>query len=56
MQLHPLDQALNSLSPKDAPHEMPFIIQKEISCIIGKHYPPPMVDHSKAAAMDKRMF
>jgi hypothetical protein len=56
MQLHPLDQTSRSLSPKDAPHEMPFTIQKEIGCIIGKHHPPPMVDRTYTAAMYKRMF
>jgi deoxyribodipyrimidine photo-lyase len=39
-----------------APHEMPKILQKEIGCIIGKHYPPPMIDHAQAAAMYKKMF
>jgi deoxyribodipyrimidine photo-lyase len=39
-----------------APHEMPMILQKEIGCIIGKQYPPPMIDHAQAAAMYKKMF
>jgi len=39
-----------------APHEMPMILQKEIGCIVGKQYPPPMIDHSKAAALYKKMF
>jgi hypothetical protein len=56
MQLHPLDQAIHSVSLKDALYEMPFTIQKEIGCIIGKHYPPPMVDHSQAAALYKTIF
>jgi deoxyribodipyrimidine photo-lyase len=39
-----------------APHEMPLILQKEIGCIIGKQYPPPMIDHALAAATYKKMF
>jgi deoxyribodipyrimidine photo-lyase len=28
------------------PWKMPFVLQKEIGCIIGKDYPVPIVDHS----------
>jgi deoxyribodipyrimidine photo-lyase len=39
-----------------APHEMPPTLQKEIGCVIGKHYPSPIVDHAKMSAEYKRLF
>jgi deoxyribodipyrimidine photo-lyase len=39
-----------------APHEMSFALQKEIGCIMGKHYPRPIVDHAQAAALYKKIF
>ena len=30
------------------PHRMPPLFQKMIGCEIGRHYPPPIVDHAKA--------
>lgn len=29
------------------PHEMPREVQKEYSCVVGRDYPVPMVDHEK---------
>jgi deoxyribodipyrimidine photo-lyase len=39
-----------------APHEMPTLVQKELSCVIGKDYPRPIVDHAKAAILYKQEF
>ena len=39
-----------------APHVMPPALQKELGCVIGKHYPAPIVDHSAASAEYKRVF
>jgi deoxyribodipyrimidine photo-lyase len=39
-----------------APHIMPQVLQKEIGCVIGKHYPVPIVDHRVASAEYKRIF
>jgi deoxyribodipyrimidine photo-lyase len=39
-----------------APHTMPPVLQKEIGCIIGEHYPAPIVDHADAAVEYKRLF
>lgn len=39
-----------------APHEMPLALQKELGCVIGNHYPAPIVDHAAAAAEYKRNF
>lgn len=32
----------------DEPHKMPSRIQRQVGCIIGKHYPLPIVEHAKA--------
>lgn len=29
------------------PHKMPAAVQRACSCIIGEHYPPPIVDHNE---------
>lgn len=39
-----------------APHEMPLQTQKEIGCVIGKHYPAPIVEHEKARNRAIAMF
>ena len=39
-----------------APHEMAPVLQKEICCILGKHYPSPIVDHASASAEYKRLY
>jgi deoxyribodipyrimidine photo-lyase len=39
-----------------APHALPPTLQKEIGCVIGKHYPAPIVDHAAASAEYKRLF
>ncbi len=39
-----------------APHEMPPLVQEEAGCIIGKHYPAPIVDHRSASAAYKEQF
>lgn len=38
-----------------APHTMPPALQREAGCVIGKHYPPPIVDHAMASADYKRL-
>jgi deoxyribodipyrimidine photo-lyase len=30
------------------PHLMPSALQRRIGCVIGEHYPPPIVEHSTA--------
>lgn len=30
------------------PHEMPTGVQRQAGCVIGKHYPSPVVEHAKA--------
>lgn len=39
-----------------APHLMPPSLQKELSCVIGKHYAAPIVDHAAASTEYKRVF
>lgn len=39
-----------------APHEMPPALQKEAGCVIGKHYPAPIVDHAAASAEYRRYY
>jgi deoxyribodipyrimidine photo-lyase len=38
------------------PHTMPSVLQRDLDCIIGKHYPRPIVDHAIASAEFKRRF
>jgi len=38
------------------PHLMSPLLQKEIGCVIGRHYPRPMVDHKTASAEFKLLF
>lgn len=30
------------------PHKMPSSVQRQVGCILGKHYPLPIVEHAKA--------
>lgn len=39
-----------------APHEMPRAAQQEARCLIGVHYPAPIVDHAAASAAYKHAF
>ena len=39
-----------------APHALPPALQKELGCVIGKHYPVPIVDHATASNEYKRLF
>jgi deoxyribodipyrimidine photo-lyase len=39
-----------------APYAMPAALQKELGCVIGKHYPRPIVDHRAASAEFKSHF
>ena len=39
------------------PHKMPPMLQQQIGCVIGKHYPLPIVEHGPAySAAKKKMF
>ena len=39
------------------PHKMPPMLQQQIGCVIGKHYPLPIVEHGPAySAARKKMF
>ena len=38
------------------PHKMPASLQRQAGCVIGTHYPPPIVNHREAyASARKRM-
>ncbi len=39
-----------------APQEMPESLQRDLGCVIGRHYPAPIVDHASAAALYKKLF
>ena len=36
------------------PHEMPLELQESIGCVIGEHYPPPIVEHGPAYSEARR--
>ena len=38
------------------PHKMPLGLQKDINCIIGTHYPEPIVDHGDAFKLAKQRY
>lgn len=39
-----------------APYEIPFVLQKELGCVVGKHYPLPIVDHKKGVEIYKEKY
>jgi deoxyribodipyrimidine photo-lyase len=39
-----------------APHAMPPALQESCGCVIGRDYPPPIVDHASASAAYKEAF
>jgi deoxyribodipyrimidine photo-lyase len=39
------------------PHKMPLSVQSKVGCVVGKDYPPPIVDHAVAyRAARERMY
>jgi len=38
------------------PHKMPPLIQRDVGCVIGEHYPAPIVDHAEALAHARSRF
>jgi deoxyribodipyrimidine photo-lyase len=38
------------------PHKMPVELQKDIGCIIGTHYPEPIVDHTTAFKLARERY
>ena len=39
------------------PHTMPELLQRQVGCVIGTHYPAPLVGHRAAvAAAKKRVY
>jgi deoxyribodipyrimidine photo-lyase len=38
------------------PHKMPLSLQKDLNCIIGTHYPEPIVDHGAAFKLAKQRY
>ena len=38
------------------PHKMPLSLQKDLNCIIGTHYPEPIVDHGSAFKLAKQNY
>jgi deoxyribodipyrimidine photo-lyase len=39
-----------------APHTMPPALQRELGCVIGRHYPQPIVEHAEATKRFKEMY
>jgi deoxyribodipyrimidine photo-lyase len=39
-----------------APHEMPPLVAHEVRCLVGKDYPRPLVDHTRAVAAYKSLY
>jgi hypothetical protein len=38
------------------PHKMPLKLQKELNCIIGNHYPEPIVEHTAAFKLARQRY
>jgi deoxyribodipyrimidine photo-lyase len=38
------------------PHKMPFSLQQNVGCIIGTHYPEPIVDHTSAFKLARERY
>jgi deoxyribodipyrimidine photo-lyase len=38
------------------PHKMPLTLQKERNCIIGNHYPEPIVEHTAAFKLARQRY
>lgn len=38
------------------PHKMPLSLQKELNCVIGSHYPEPIVDHTAAFKLARQRY